>query len=93
MTTSTLHLKLQRSRFTQHALDTLTAFLAAPLRSLQGDSTPAPAQSAADKAAREAQEIRDMARTFARSQPGFAADLAAAADRHELKHSESDKAR
>lgn len=87
MTTTTLQLKLQRSRFTQHALDALTAFLAAPLRSLQGTSTPQPPQSAADKAAREAQEVRDMARTFARSQPGFAADLAAAADRHELKHS------
>ena len=86
MTTSTLHLKLQRSRFTQHALDALTAFLAAPLRSLQGTRTLAPAQSAADKAAREAQEVRDMARSFMRTQPGFAADLAAAADHHELKH-------
>jgi len=88
MTTSTLQLKLQRSRFTQHALDALSAFLAAPLRSLQADATPAPAQSPADKAAREAQEVREMARTFARSQPGFAADLSAAADRHELKHAE-----
>jgi hypothetical protein len=86
MTTSTLHLKLQRSRFTQHALDTVNAFLAAPLRSLQGASTPAPVVSAAAKAALEAQEVREMARTVARSQPGFAADLAAAADRHELKH-------
>ena len=93
MTTSTLQLQLQRSRFTQHALDALTAFLAAPLRSLQSASTPPPVQSAADKAAREAQEVREMARTFARSQPGFAADLAAAADRHELMQSETAEAR
>ena len=88
MPTTTLQLKLQRNRFTQHAIDALGAFLSAPLRSLQAVRTPAPALSAADKAAREAQEVRDMARTFARTQPGFAADLSAAADRHELTHAE-----
>ena len=86
MPTTTLQLQLQRNRFAQHAIDALGAFLSAPLRSLQAARAPAPALSAADKAAREAQEVREMARTFARSQPGFAADLSAAADRHELTH-------
>ena len=79
---------LQRSRFAHHAAGALSHLVAAPLRFFQGASTPAPALSAADRAAREAQEVREMARTYLRTQPGFAADLAAAADRHELQHAE-----
>jgi len=35
----------------------------------------------------EANELRDMAAAYLKSDPGFAADLMAAADRHELSES------
>ena len=79
---------LQRSRFAHHVVEALAQFVAAPLRFFQGASTAAPALSAADRAAREAQAVRNMARSYLRTQPGFAADLAAAADRHERQHAE-----
>ena len=79
---------LQRSRFAHHAAEALTHLVAAPLRFLQGARTPVPALSAADCAAREAQAVRDMARRYLRTEPGFAADLAAAADRHERQNAE-----
>jgi len=41
-----------------------------------------------DKAALEAQAVREMARSYARTDPSFAADLYAAADRHELLNAE-----
>lgn len=47
------------------------------------------ARSAAPRArtpGQEAQEVRELARTYRQSDPGFAADLAAAADRHEQSH-------
>lgn len=44
-----------------------------------GRSAPPRAKSPA----REAQEVREMAWSYRQSDPGFAADLAAAADRHE----------
>jgi hypothetical protein len=34
----------------------------------------------------EAQSVRELAMTYRQSDPGFAADLATAADRHELLH-------
>ena len=36
--------------------------------------------------AQEAQEVRELAWSYRETDPGFAADLAAAADRHELLH-------
>jgi hypothetical protein len=47
-----------------------------------GRSAPPRAKSAAQ----EAQEVRELAWTYRQSDPGFAADLAAAADRHERQH-------
>lgn len=79
---------LQRSRFAHHAAEALVQFLAAPLRIFRGAGTPALALSAADRSAREAQAVRDMARRYLSTEPGFAADLAAAADRHERQHAE-----
>ena len=79
---------LQRSRFAHHAAEALAHFVATPLRFLQRASTRAPAMSPADRAVREAQEVREMARSYLRTEPGFAADLAAAADRHELQQAE-----
>lgn len=77
---------LQRSRFAHHAAEALAHFLSAPLRALQSTRNPSPALSKEDRAALEAQDVREMARIYQRTQPGFAADLAAAADRHEHLH-------
>jgi hypothetical protein len=80
MTTTTLHSEVQRSRFAQHALAALSGLTAslfgAPLRA-------EPASNAAESAAREAQRVREMAYAYSKTDPGFAADLYAAASRHE----------
>ena len=86
---TTLQLKLQRSRFAHHAAASLAALVPAPLRFLKWASTPPAATlSPAERATREASEVRDMARTYGKTQPGFAAVLAAAADRHERLYGE-----
>ncbi len=82
MTTSTLQLKLERGRFAQHAKASLVALLPMFWRLLH-PTRPAPGLLVADVAAREAQAVRDMANTYTRTDPGFAADLFAAAARHE----------
>ena len=79
---------LQRSRFARHAAAALSHLAATTLRFVQGTSAPATTLSAADRASLEAQEVREMARSYMRTQPGFASELAAAADRHELQHAE-----
>ena len=82
MTTTTLQLKLERGRFAQHAKSSILSLL--PMaRRLLSTTRPAPTLSAADAAAREAQAVRDMANTYTNTDPGFAADLFAAAARHE----------
>jgi hypothetical protein len=82
MTTTTLHANLQRSRFAHHALATLAALAPFALKTVKG----APARSAVETAAIEAQNVRDMAYTYLKTDPGFAADLYAAAARHESLH-------
>ena len=79
MTTTTMQLKVQRSRF-----------LASVLPGLFGASNPKPtiAESRADRASREAAKVREMAYSYTDSQPGFAADLYAAAARHESIHAD-----
>jgi hypothetical protein len=44
------------------------------------------AQPRAKSPAQEAQEVRELAWSYRETDPGFAADLAAAADRHEQSH-------
>lgn len=84
MNTTTLHLKVQRSRFSHHALATLAGMAPAALRSW---FTSAPlVLTAADKASHEAQKVRDMAYSYSKTDPGFASDLYAAAARHEGLH-------
>ena len=80
MTTTALHMQVQRSRFAHHIL----AALPATLRALAGNKklTAIPAKERA--IAREAEQVRRMAHTFSRTDPGFAADLYAAAMRHEM---------
>jgi len=84
MTTTTLQLEVQRSRFANLLLAALGAAVPATLGSLLGRDRAGPPASAADKAAREAQAVRDLARSYQKTDPGFAADLYAAASRHEL---------
>ena len=81
MTTTILHANVQRSRFAQHLLSALTHLLP-PL--LRGAPWPAEkALGAAEQAAHEASQVREMAHAYAKTDPGFAADLYAAAARHE----------
>ena len=86
MTTATLHANVQRTRFAQHALTALsslaTSVWSLPLRTAK----PAATLSAAESAALEAQKVRDLAYTYSKNDPGFAADLYAAAARHEGLH-------
>jgi hypothetical protein len=81
MTTSTLHYEVERSRFANLLLAALGAAIPATLANLLGREA-APVDPA-DKAALEAQAVREMARSYAKTDPGFAADLYAAAARHE----------
>jgi len=81
MTTTTLHYEIERSRFANLLLAALGAAVPATLVSLfNRESGPV---SESDKVAREAQSVREMARSYAKTDPGFAADLYAAAARHE----------
>ena len=84
VTSSTLQLEVQRGRFANLLLAALGAAVPATLANLIGRDRASPAVSPADKAAREAQAVRDLARSYAKTDPGFAADLYAAASRHEL---------
>lgn len=76
MTTAILHAEVQRSRFAQH----LAAFFS-------GLISPT-ARNATESAAVEAQKVRNLASTYAKTDPGFAADLYAAAARHEGLYAE-----
>lgn len=73
-TTTTLHVKVERSRFAQHALAALTGWL-----------SPKPAVSSV---AREAAAVRELAYSYSKTDPAFADDLYAAANRHETIHGE-----
>ena len=83
MTTATLHAHVQRSRFVQHVQTALSSLATSawnlPLRVAQS----AAALNSAESASLEAQKVREMAYTYAKTDPGFAADLYAAAARHE----------
>ena len=80
MSTTLMHANVQRSRFVQHVLSTLfgmtSSAFSLPLR-------PAAALTAAEAASLEAQKVRDLASSYSKTDPGFAADLYAAAARHE----------
>jgi hypothetical protein len=78
MTTATLHANVQRIRFAHHALTALAGWLP----TLRRTSAPTVA-SASTTVALDAQRVRDMAYSYAKTDPGFAADLYAAAARHE----------
>jgi hypothetical protein len=86
MTATILHAKLQRSRFSHLALEALTHWFPVVARLSLQAVRPAPALTAAEMASIEAQKVRAMAYTYSKTDPGFAADLYAAAARHEGQH-------
>ena len=86
MTTTAMHLKLERGRFAQHVKATLASVV--PLawrRALGASARPviSATEEAAIEAAMEVQRVREMAHAYSKTDPGFAADLYAAASRHE----------
>ncbi len=87
MTTTTMHLKLERGRFAHHVKATLASILPLAWREALRAST-GPVLSKTDAAAidvaTEAQRVREMAHAYSKTDPGFAADLYAAASRHEM---------
>ena len=88
MTTAAMHLKLERGRFAQHLKAMLASAVPLAWREALG-AIAKPAMSATDAAAIEvgieAQRVREMARTYSETDPGCAADLYAAASRHEVR--------
>ena len=77
MTTATFELKVQRTRFAHHALAALTAMIPEGFKR--------PAAVAPSSAAREAAAVRELANSYLKTDPGFAGDLYAAANRHEMQ--------
>jgi hypothetical protein len=90
MTTTTLHLDVQRSRFAQHALAALATLIPPLFRGPPpvAQQRRAEAPSASATAALEAQKVRELAYSYSKTDPGFAADLYAAAARHEGLHAD-----
>ena len=88
MTTTLLHANVQRSRFTHHTLTALAGLIPVALRWPLKAIQPAPALTAAEAASVEAQKVRNLAAAYAKTDPGFAADLYAAASRHEMLHAD-----
>lgn len=86
MTTTTLQMKVQRGRFTHHALAALVGLLPAALRS--DAKRAAPAMSISEAASHEAAKVRELAYSYSKTDPGFASDLYAAAARHESLHAD-----
>ena len=83
MTTATLHTNVQRSRFAQHALAALVSLTQSIWRSPVRAARPSAGLATAESASLEAQKVRELAYSYSRTDPGFAADLYAAAARHE----------
>jgi len=83
MTTATLHSNVQRSRFAQHALAALANLTQSIWSSPVRAARPAAGLTTAESASLEAQKVRELAYSYSKTDPGFAADLYAAAARHE----------
>ena len=80
MSTLLLHSNVQRSRFAHLTLAAIVGLIPAVLRMPMKASPP---PSPAEMAGVEAQKVRELAQSYAKTDPGFAADLYAAAARHE----------
>ena len=86
MTTTAMHRKLERGRLTRHLKSTPASAAPCAWREARGASV-RPVLSAADAAAvkvtTEAQRVREMVYACGKTDPGFVADLCAAASRHD----------
>jgi hypothetical protein len=82
MTTTTLHLQLERGRFAQLLRENLLSLL----RPRAAARSARPADDDCGSAASEARAVREMAFAYTKTDPGYAADLYAAASRHERIH-------
>jgi hypothetical protein len=80
MSTTLMHANVQRNRFVQHVMSSLFGLTSS---AFSLPARPAAASSAAESASLEAQKVRDLASSYSKTDPGFAADLYAAAARHE----------
>ena len=83
MTTATLHANVQRTRFVQHVLSALSGLAYSAWNLPTRSGQPAASLTAAESASLEAQKVRELAYSYSKTDPGFAADLYAAAARHE----------
>ena len=86
MTTTAMHLKLERGRFARHLKAKLGSILPLGWREALGASARpglSATEAAAIEVAAEARRVREMAHAYSKADPGFAADLYAAASRHE----------
>ena len=83
MTPTTLDFETARRRSVPVDGSALGAVLKALLRTFVAAISVSQSRSAVDRAAREAAGVREMAQRYRHSDRGFAADLFAAADRHE----------
>jgi hypothetical protein len=86
MTSAALHATVQRSRFAHHLMNAAAGLLPAVLvRWRHRAFAPVAALSTAEQAALEASRVREMAYAYSKTDPGFSADLYAAAARHEAQ--------
>jgi hypothetical protein len=83
MSTTILHSNVQRSRFAHHSLAAIIGLIPALLLWPLKATRPVAARTAVEVAGLEAQKVRDLAQSYTKTDPGFAADLYAAAARHE----------
>jgi hypothetical protein len=79
MTTTTISLHIPQTRTAPRAATRLGEFFAAAIALLVHPGTPAPRYPS-----REAARVRAMAHQYEGSDPRFASELYAAADRHEM---------
>jgi hypothetical protein len=83
MTTITMHMGVERARFAMHALTSVGSLLSGAARTLTHRVPAAAKASTRKQIVREANRLREMARRYANTDPGFASDLYGAATRHE----------
>ena len=86
MTATALHADVQRSRFVHHAFAAIAGMFPALVPWPRDHAHSEPPLGAVESAAREAAQVRELAYAYSKTDPGFAADLYAAAARHEALH-------
>jgi hypothetical protein len=83
MTTTTMHMGVERVRFAMHTLTSIGSLWSGAARTLTRRAPAAAKAPTRKQIVREANRVREMARRHAATDPGFASDLYGAALRHE----------